>query len=294
MDKLRIIFDWFPNTIHAGVLAAKKNGLYEEAGLDVEIEGQVHHVMDPSETDMICGPEISMLANMDQGIPLIGIAQFTQKCDSGLVSLKESGITRMKDLEGKRLSNWDLPWFHPVMKYLVEEDGGDYSKVAKVQMDVEDIVSTLGKTCDATWVYENWEKYALLAAGKEVNYINFGDLDPIFNFCAPAIAATGNAAENKGDALRRFLKVTDLSYRTMAEHPEKILEVKDMIPEASGDEMLLRGAEHLSTIWCDKDGKWGRIKPEMWNRMADFLVSQKVISKRREREFTNDFFEEKQ
>ena len=27
MDKLRIVFDWFPNTIHAGVLAAKKPDL---------------------------------------------------------------------------------------------------------------------------------------------------------------------------------------------------------------------------------------------------------------------------
>ncbi|MGN1390288.1 MAG: ABC transporter substrate-binding protein [Bulleidia sp.] len=294
MEKLRIVFDWFPNTIHAGILSAKKHGLYEEAGLDVEIEGQVHHVMDPSMTDMICGPEISMLANMEQGISLIGIAQFTQKCDSGLVSLKEAGITRMKDLEGKRLTYWDLPWFHPVMKYLVEKDGGDYSKVKKVQMDVDDIVATLGDVADATWVYENWEKYALITAGKEVNYVRFGDLDPIFNFCAPAIAATGNAVASKSEALRRFLKVTDLSYRDIAQHPEKILEVRDMIPEASGNEMLLKGAEHLSGIWCDQEGRWGRIKPEMWNQMADFLVRQNVIRQRREREFTNEFFGDEQ
>ena len=292
MEKLKIIFDWFPNTIHAGILAAKKNGEYEKAGLDVDIEGQVHHAMDPSTTDMICGPEISMLMNMEQGVALTGIAQFTQKCDSGLVSLKSAGITRMKDLEGKRLTYWDLPWYHPVVGYLVEKDGGDYSKVKKVMMDVGDIVSTLGTTADATWVYENWEKYALLDAGKEVNYINFGDVDPIFNFCAPAIAATGNAIANKADALRTFLHVTDLSYRRMAADPEKILEVSDMIPEASSDNMLVAGAKHLAPIWVDENGKWGRIKPAMWNNMADFLVKKNVISKRREKEFTNEFFDD--
>lgn len=290
MVKLRIVFDWFPNTIHAGILAAKKNGAYEDAGLDVDIDGHVHHAMDPASTDMICGPEISMLMNMDNGISLTGIAQFTQKCDSGLVSLKEAGITRMRDLEGKRLTYWNLSWYHPVMKYLVEKDGGDYSKVEKVQMDVGDIVATLGHTADATWVYENWEKYALLDAGKEVNYISFADLDPIFNFCAPAIAATGEAIVHKSEALRRFLKVTDLSYRQIAANPEKILEVKEMIPEASSDQMLLNGAKHLSSVWCDEHGRWGRIKPEMWNNMADFLVKQNVIRQRREKEFTNEFF----
>lgn len=294
MTHLKIKFDWFPNTIHAGILSAKKTGAYEKAGLDVEIEGEVHHVMDPASVDMICGPEISMLMDCDQGIGLTGIAQFTQKCDSGLVSLKESGITRMKDLEGKRLTYWDLPWYHPTVGYLVEKDGGDYSKVQKIQMDVDDIVATLGTVADATWIYEDWEKYALLAAGKEVNYINFGDVDPIFNFCAPAIAATDKAIAEKGEALRTFLHVTDLAYRRMAEDPERILEVKDMIPEASCDEMLLGGARHLAPIWLNENGKWGRIKPEMWNRMADFLVEKKVVSARREKEFTNEFFEDKQ
>lgn len=291
MEELKVLFDWFPNTIHTGILLAKKEGWYEKEGLDVHLHGEVHHAMDPRTTDIICGPEISMLANRDKGIGLTGIAQFTQKCDSGLVSLKESGITRMRDLEGKRLTYWDLPWYHPTVGYLVEKDGGDYSKVIKVKMDVGDIVSTLGKTADATWVYENWEKYALLDAGKEVNYINFGDVDPIFNFCAPALAATDHAILTKGNALRTFLHVTDQAYRQVAADPERVLEVKDMIPEASSDAMLVAGAKHLSSIWLDKDGKWGRIKPDMWNPMADFEVRQGVISKRTEKEFTNEFFD---
>lgn len=291
MENIRIVFDWFPNTIHTGILLAKKNGWYEKEGIDVHIHGEVHHVMDPEKTDIICGPEISMLMNMDNGIGLTGIAQFTQKCDSGLVSLKEAGITRMRDLEGKRLTYWDLPWYHPSVGYLVEKDGGDYDKVIKVQMDVGDIVSTLGKDADATWIYENWEKYALLDAGKEVNYINFGDVDPIFNFCAPALAATDHAFAEKKEALKTFLAVTDEAYRKAAADPELVLDVKDMIPEASSENMLLAGTKHLAPIWLDSDGRWGRINPDMWNPMADFQVKTGVISGRREKEFTNELFD---
>ena len=42
MEKLKVILDWFPNTNHTGYLLAQKRGWFEEAGLDVEICGEVH------------------------------------------------------------------------------------------------------------------------------------------------------------------------------------------------------------------------------------------------------------
>ena len=60
----------------------------------------------------------------------------------------------------------------------VRLDGGDYGKVELVPMDVGDIVATLGTVADATWVYANWENEELIAAGKEINFINLADVDP--------------------------------------------------------------------------------------------------------------------
>ena len=42
MDKLKVVLDWFPNTNHTGYLLAQKRGWFEEAGLEVEIFGDVH------------------------------------------------------------------------------------------------------------------------------------------------------------------------------------------------------------------------------------------------------------
>ena len=55
-------------------------------------------------------------------------------------------------------------------------------------------------------VYENWENQVLLEAGKEINYFNLGDFDPIFNFCAPAIAATGTTcSEESSDDIKECI-----------------------------------------------------------------------------------------
>ncbi len=292
MEKLKVVLDWFPNTNHTGFLLAQKRGWFREAGLEVEISGEVHGEMEPHGADFVCGPEIAMLDCMERGVGMTAVAVMTQKCDSGIVSLKEAGITGPKELEGKRLTHWSPAWFHKAISRVMEENGGDYSKVRLVNLDVGDITATLGTVADATWVYENWENQVLLEAGKEINYFNLGDVDPIFNFCAPAIAATHQVLREKPDAVRRFLRCLDRGYRYAAREPEAaVLEVRDRMPGDATDALLIRSQKHLAPILLDGEGRWGRIAPERWNPMADFLVECGLISRRRDDEFTNAWFD---
>ena len=132
---------------------------------------------------------------------------------------------------------------------MVEADGGDYDKINLVNLDVGDIVATLGDVADATWVYENWENQVLLEAGKEINYFNLGDVDPIFDFCAPAMAASEEVLRDRPDAVRRFLKVVDRAYREVAAHPEEtVMEVRDMLPADATESLLIRSQKHLAPI----------------------------------------------
>ena len=258
--------------------------------MDVEIFGEVHGEMNLHGADFVCGPEIAMLECMERGIGMTAVAVMTQKCDSGIVSLKEAGITRPRDLEGKRLTHWTPAWFHAAIGRVVKEDGGDYSKVKLVNMDVGDIVATLGTVADATWVYENWENQVLLEAGKEINYFNLGDVDPIFDFCAPAMAASHQVLKERPEAVRKFLAVLDRAYQCVAADPEgTVLEVRDMMPADATDALLIRSQKHLAPILLDENGHWGRISDLRWNRMADFLVETGVIEKRMDNEYTNEF-----
>ena len=241
MEKLSVVFDWFPNTNHTGYLLAEKRGWFRDEGLDVDIHGDIHGAMHLNGADFICGPEISMLDCLENGG-----GDGLRGCDDpevrfGIVSLKEAGITRPRELEGKRLTHWSPEWFHKAIGRVVEEDGGDYSKVKLLNMDVGDIVSTLGEVADATWVYENWENQVLLEAGREINYFNLGDIDPIFDFCAPAMAASKETLETKTEAVRKFLAVLDRAYREVAAHPqETVLEVRARLPEGCSDALLIR------------------------------------------------------
>ncbi|NJP41340.1 ABC transporter substrate-binding protein [Oscillospiraceae bacterium HV4-5-C5C] len=291
MEKVNVVLDWFPNTNHTGLLLAQKRGWFKEAGLDVTIRGDVHGVMETQGADFVLGPEISMLDCRQKGTPLIGIAVLTQKCDSGIVSLKSAGITRPRELEGKRLTHWAPAWFHAAIRQVMAQDGGDYDKVQLVPLDVGDIVATLGQAADATWVYENWENQVLLEAGREINYFNLGDFDPIFDFCAPAIAAPEAVLETRPAMVRTFLGILDRAYRLAASNPEdSVREVRSFMPAGCSEQLLIRSQRHLAPILLDAQGRWGRIRPERWDRMAGFLLTCGVITQRWDCEYTNDYF----
>lgn len=291
MKNLKVVLDWFPNTNHTGYLLAQKRGWFADAGLNVEIKGEVHGSMELHGADFVCGPEIAMLECMERGIEMTAVAAMTQKCDSGIVSLKEAGITRPRELEGKRLTHWSPAWFHHAIRRVMAADGGNYDNVKLVNMDVGDIEATLGSIADATWVYENWENQVLIEAGKEINYFNLGDIDPIFDFCAPAMAASDKILRDEPEAVRAFLGALDRAYREVAAHPaECVLEVRDMLPADATDALLIRSQQHLSPILLDEKGRWGRINPARWEPMANFLVESGLLSRRFEREYTDEFF----
>ena len=92
--------------------------------------------------------------------------------------------------------------------------------------------------------------------------------------------------------MRKFLAVLDRAYREAAAHPEEtVLEVRDRMPKGCSDALLIRSQKHLAPILLDEKGRWGRIRPERWDRMADYRVRCGVISLRRPNEYTTDFFE---
>ena len=291
MKNLKVVLDWFPNTNHTGYLLAQKRGWFADAGLNVEITGDVHGSMELHGADFVCGPEIAMLECMERGIEMTAVAVMTQKCDSGIVSLKEAGISRPRELEGKRLTHWTPAWFHHAIRRVVAAVGGNYDNVKLVNMDVGDIEATLGNVADATWVYENWENQVLIEAGKEINYFNLGDIDPIFDFCAPAMAASDKILRDEPEAVRAFLGALDRAYREVAAHPaECVLEVRDMLPADATEALLIRSQKHLAPILLDEQGRWGRINPARWEPMANFLVESGLLSRRFEREYTDEFF----
>jgi ABC-type nitrate/sulfonate/bicarbonate transport system substrate-binding protein len=289
MKKIKVTLDWFANTNHTGMYVALEKGYYRGEGLEVEISGKVHGVMTTDGADIVVSPQPTLNLGMAGEENITGVAVLTQRCDSGILSLKEAEITRPRELTGKRLTHWDQEWFHRIVGKAVNDDGGDYRKVGLLLKDVGDIVGTLGAEADATWIYKNWEYFEMKHAGKDVNYFAFADFGDLYNFCAPAVTAKHHLICGDPGALRAFLGATDRGYIDAAGDPEEGAALLSKHMDGWSPALILDSQKYVSTLYLDKTGHWGYIQPGRWNTLADWLVEEGLTAGRGAQEFTNEF-----
>lgn len=159
-EKITFVLDWTPNTNHTGLYAAESLGYFEDQGLEVEI---VQPPEDGADALVASGKAqfgVSFQDTMapgvagDNALPTTAVAALIQHNTSGIISRKGEGIDTPKGMEGKKYATWDSPIEVAMIQDIVEEDGGDFSKVEMIPSTVTDEVSALeSKSVDAIWIF---------------------------------------------------------------------------------------------------------------------------------------------
>lgn len=297
MKVLHVELDWFANTNHTGFYVALNKGYYKDLGIDVHINGEFggcgHQFA--GQPDIVVAPEPAMLVYMDEAKKeeqATAIAVLTQRNDSGIISLKSCGATRPRELMGKRLTHWTPQWFHAVIGYAVNEDGGDYSKVRLVTKDVGDIAETLGADGDAVWIYKNWEWFVMKHAGKDCDYFALADFYDVMDFCAPAVAAKNALIESDPQAVRAFIKASDQGFIDAANDPLSAAKILHGYTPHFDLDLLIESQEYIAGLYLNEQGHWGTIRPQRWTAFSAFMKEQGMIQTdyaASEERFTNEF-----
>ena len=162
LEKITFVLDWTPNTNHTGIYVARDLGYYEEAGIEIDIvqppEDGATALVGSGRADFGVDFQdyLAPALQPDTAVPVTAVAAIIQHNTSGIISLKEKGITSPKMLEGKTYATWDLPVEQAIIKLVMERDGGDFSKLNMVPSTVTDVVSALQTNIDAVWIYYAW------------------------------------------------------------------------------------------------------------------------------------------
>jgi NitT/TauT family transport system substrate-binding protein len=106
LDKISFGLNWVPEAEHCGFFQAKVTGLYEQAGLDVELRPGNPNVNMPllvasGELDMGMGSSFTTLNLVAKGIKARTVAAFFQKDPQTLVAHAGQGVARLEDLKGR-------------------------------------------------------------------------------------------------------------------------------------------------------------------------------------------------
>jgi ABC-type nitrate/sulfonate/bicarbonate transport system substrate-binding protein len=279
---LTVMLNWTPNAHHVGIYAAEAEGWFDEAGLDLTIvepaqSGVEQAVAGGAATIGLAQAE-SLLPARAAGVPVVSVASVLPVNDSVLMG--RPGITRPRDLEGKRYGGFGGALEVELIGRLVACDGGDPDAVEYVDVGNVDYLAGLEQgRFDVVWVFEGWDALrAREVEGADVALIRFRDhLDCIPDWYTPLVLAAEATIEEDPDVVSTFLDVAARGYELAAAEPERAADLLlAEVPEL--DPALVRASVAYYAPRFTEGGEWGRQDAETWQSFATFLTEAGLLT----------------
>lgn len=277
-EQITFVLDWTPNTNHTGLYVAESLGYFEDQGLEVEIvqppEGGADALVASGRAQFGVSFQDSMAPGVagDNALPTTAVAALIQHNTSGIISRKGEGMDTAKGMEGKKYATWDGPIEVAMIQNVVEQDGGDFSKVEMIPSTVTDEVSALESgSVDAIWIFYAWAGVKFELTGAETDYFAFKDINPVFDYYTPVVIANNEFLEEEPETAKKFLTALRDGYEYAIENPQ---EAADILCEAAPEldpELVLASQEYLKDQYKAEVSQWGYIDPERWNAFYEWL-----------------------
>lgn len=296
-EKITFALDWTPNTNHTGLYVAREKGFFAEEGLEVEIiqpsEDGAEIMVATGRAQFGVGFQDSIAPALCQSeeIPVIAVGALLQHNTSGIISLKQKGIDRPSALEGKKYATWESPVELSTIRKVMENDGGDFSKLKLIPTSVYDVITALNTEIDCVWIYYAWDGVKLDISGYDTNYIDFGKLDPVFDYYTPIFISGTEFLKKEPKTARAFLKALRRGYEFAIENPNEAAEILCKAAPELDRELVFASQKWIGDYYKADAKQWGCIEPERWNRFYRWLNETGLMpgTLPENKGFTNDY-----
>ena len=299
-DKITIVLDWTPNTNHTGIYVALANGYFEEAGLNVEVvqppeDGAVALVASGRAQFGVSFQDYLAPAYVGEDkMPVTAVAAVIQHNTSGIVSRAGEGMDHPAGLEGKKYATWDLDVEKATIRDVMTADGGDFDKVELIPSTVTDEVSALQSgSVDAIWIFYGWAGVACEVAGLEIDYFDFADIDPVFDYYSPVIIGNDAWLEENPEQARAFVAALSKGYSYCVGHPHEAADIlMEAAPELkSNPELVYASQEYLEAEYIADAERWGEFDGGRWAAFFQWLNDNELMEGRLDPDFgfTNEY-----
>lgn len=200
-----------------------------------------------------------------------------------------------RGMEGKKYATWDSPVEKAMIQNVVEEDGGDYSKVEMIPSTVTDEVSALqSKSVDAIWIFYGWAGVKMELEGLETDYFAFKDINPVFDYYTPVVIANNDFLASEPETAKKFLTALRDGYEYAIENPEEAAEILCEAAPELDQELTVASQNYLSEQYKAEVEQWGYIDPERWNGFYQWLNENGLVEDEipENTGFSNDYLPE--
>jgi putative hydroxymethylpyrimidine transport system substrate-binding protein len=259
----RLLLDFAPNAVHAGIYLALQRGYDEAEGvnLDVNPPGQsvdgIKALLSGQE-DLAIVDIHDLAIAQEKGRDVVGVMALVQTPLAAVIA--QPGVKRPRDLEGRKAGVTGLPSDDAVLKSIVAGDGGDPSKVHRVTVGFNAVQALLtGKVSGAT-AFWNAEGVALKAKRPGVHEFRVED------YGAPSypelvLATSRETLETNAPVVRATIRALRRGYEATINDPESAVSaLTDAEPTLKRD-LTAAELDAVSTSFTAGSDFYGELDP---------------------------------
>ena len=285
---IRLALDRTPNTNHTGFYVALAKGAYKDAGLDVQIispDEENYQTMPArrvaqSDAHLAITPSESVISYQSNGVPLVAVATLLARDISAIMTLKESGIDRPSELDGKVYASYGARYEEDLIRQLVQNDGGRGQFVAHKMPWAGIWRALLTREVDAAWFWLTWEGVKADIEGVDLNQFLFDEYEIPYSY-NPVLTAHREWIDLNGDALRKFLEATAAGFRYAVKNPDeaaRILIKTANHPALSNRNFVEQSQQMVSGYYLDGDGQWGFMHRPIWLSFINWMIRNRMLT----------------
>ena len=277
--KIRFLTNWFAEAEHGGFYQAKATGLYEKAGLDVDITmggPQVNgmQLLGGGDADVIVSYDIQVLDSISKGVPAVAIGAVNQFDLQGIMA--HTDVASLAALKGNKVlvastaftTFW--PWLK--LKYGFTDDQAGAYTFNLQPFYVDSTLSQQG--------YVTAEPFEAQKHGIKTKFFLFADDG--YPPYSTTLVTTRPYMEKNPEVVAKFIKATMQGWKSYLANPAP---GNALIKEANpkeGDDQIAYSIGRFKAIKCITGGDAatqgiGIMTEDRWKKTRDFMVSTKMM-----------------
>lgn len=227
-ERLTVLLEWFVNPDHAPLVVAQELGLFETAGLEVELlppadPSIVPRAVAAGQADVGIHYQPSLYLDHAAGLPLVRFGTLVETPLNTVTVLAEGSISGIADLAGRRVG-FSVSGFEDVLlARMLEQAGVDPRSVEMINVNFALTSSLISGQVDATiGGFRNFELTQMRLAGREGRAFfpeenGIPVYDELIFVTRPELLEDGR--------LLRFLEAVEAGALYLTNHPEESWEL---------------------------------------------------------------------
>jgi putative hydroxymethylpyrimidine transport system substrate-binding protein len=289
-----LVLDFIPNGVHAGIYRALEAGYYTENNINLRIiqptsTADTLKLIDAGKADFGIADGIDVGNQIVEGRDAKGIMALLERPPGGLITLKKSGITDPKELEGKTVGITGVPSDTAILNTIVTDAGGDPENVKVVTIGFNGVQNLENEKVSAFTGFVPADGVQVEENGNPIEAF------PLDEWGGPSypglvVFSTQEKIAQNPALMQAFVSATIKGYEDTFEDPEQSIE--DLVKANPGiDEGLATATLEAYTPLFEGEGEYGEFETKNIEELSKFMVENELAKTgfTPERYGTNEF-----